>query len=138
MIFLKQTPHIKLLASLIASPRLCLVPSNIQPNGHAKPNQVQNKKERNKKRGGRGKGEPQCAAINYSPPKSSRSGITFHFLPDCTSFIQRKTARLQTQKSNSKFSSKNEQTKYVRFLTKSILPNRRTKISPTYLNWTFL
>ena len=26
-----------------------------------------------------GKREPQCAIINYSPPKRPRSGVTFHF-----------------------------------------------------------
>ena len=39
----------------------------------------------NKKRGGRGEGEPQCATINYSPPKLPRSGVTFH----CLSYIKK-------------------------------------------------
>ena len=62
-IFLKQTPHINLLPSLnlrvLASSHL-----------------VQTAK---KKREGGWKREPQCATINYSPPKSPRSDVIFHF-----------------------------------------------------------
>ena len=67
-----------------ASPRLGPVPSNVQLNRHAKPNQVQNKKEKQKE-GWKGEGELQCATINYSPPKLQMSGVTFH----STLYVQR-------------------------------------------------
>ena len=62
-----------------ASPRLGPVPSNVQLNRHAKPNQVQNKKEKQKE-GCNGEGKLQCATINCSPPKSRMSGVTFHLV----------------------------------------------------------
>ena len=50
-------------------------------NQTGKLNQIGCKITRDKKWGGRGEGEPQCATIYCCPPKLRRSGITFHYNP---------------------------------------------------------